>query len=117
MERQMAQFYICDLRNEWRYKKYITFWRPNDAGYAFPLPWSGKYDQATVDAGGEYYTRKSGRRYIRFAVPCEAVEALAIDPAPGHIDGNVGPVVAHTAANRAALRAAMYLPQTLKAAA
>jgi hypothetical protein len=111
MEADMAQeYYIADMRPEWRGKPYITFWRPKDAGYAFPLPWSGRYAAETVIAGGSYYTLREGRSLIRFAVPVEAVERIATAPKPRDIDGDVGPVVANNGANRRALRAAAFLP-------
>lgn len=103
---------ICDLRPEWRGKPYITFWRPDDCGYAFPLSWAGSYAAAAVDAGGAYYRKQEGRSLIRFAVPRVAAERLSQQPAPGVIDGDAGPVVSNTALNRKALRAAAYSAAT-----
>lgn len=105
------EYYIVDVRPEWRRKPYITLWRPNDAGYAFPLPWAGKYDRARVDANPDYYATKEDARFIRFPVPCEAVERLGVNPAPRMIDGDAGPVIPNTAKVRTALRHARYLPR------
>jgi hypothetical protein len=109
---QSAEFYIVDVRPEWSRKPYITVWRPNDAGYAFPLSWGGIYSKEHVDAHPRYYANKKGtKRYECFPVPREVVEALAIPkPAPRMIDGDVGPVVVNSAKTRAALRKARYLP-------
>lgn len=103
------EFYICDLRKKWRGKWAITFWRPNDAGYAFPLSWAGRYTRQAVLDGGRYYTVREGRFLMRFAVPCSAADALAIHPPPGKIDGDAGPVVLNTSENRAKLRRAALL--------
>lgn len=42
----MTEFFIVDLRPEWRGNPYVTLWRPDDAGYAYPLPWAGRYSKA-----------------------------------------------------------------------
>ena len=100
------EFFIVDLRREFRGKPYITFWRPKNANYAYPLPWSGRYLRADIDAAGGYYAAKEGRSLVRFAVPCEVAERLGSPPGPGMVDGDVGPVVVNNAANRKALREA-----------
>lgn len=108
----MDEFYIVDLRAEWSRKPYVTVWRPKNAGYAYPLVWAGRYDKATVDAGGSYYSTKDGtRQWKRFPVPCHVVEALAIpSPENGVIDGNTGPVLRNNVHIRDALRRARYVP-------
>lgn len=110
----MTEFYICDLRKDWRRHRYITFWRPANANYAWPLSWAGKYDQATVDVHGSYYCVQEGRTFIRFPVPTAIVEALGVQPQAGDIDGNTGPVVLNTKQNRAILRAALYRPAQIR---
>lgn len=107
-------FVICDLRKEWSWRPYVTFWRPNNANYAYPLSWSGDYSKETVDKNAGYYTEKDGRSYLRFAVPRAVAEALSEPPRPGDIDGDVGPVVLNNEANRRALRKAAYIPVTIK---
>lgn len=97
-----TEFYVADVRPEWRSNPYITFWRPKNCGYAYPLVWSGRYKQEELKPG--YHDRKEGRVFIRFAVPCSIVEAIGVAPGPGMIDGNAGPVVLNTAQNRRALR-------------
>jgi len=108
----MGDFYIVDLRPQFRGNPYITLWRPDNAGYAYPIPWAGRYSKDTVDAAPSYYAHKDGsKRYVRFPVPCDVVEALAIPkPKPGVIDGDTGPVLINNKATRDALRAAKYLP-------
>lgn len=105
-------YYIVDMRPEWSKKAYITVWRPDNKGYAFPLSWAGKYNKEIIEAGGSYYFNKGGTsRYVRFPVPCAAVESLATArPAKGHIDGDAGPVLLNHAAVREALIAARYIP-------
>lgn len=99
---------ICDLRPKWRGKPYITFWRANNSGYAYPLSWAGNYTDVEVIAGGKYYTVKTGHSLTRFAVPREVAEAMAVPPSPGRIDGDAGPVVPNTAEARAKLRRAAF---------
>lgn len=97
-------FVICDLRAEWRRNPYVTFWRPDNAGYAYPLGWAGDYSEEAVTQGGRYYTAFENGELIRFAAPRSAVEAFAIPPNPKEIDGDAGPVVPNTAAFRKKLR-------------
>lgn len=87
-----TEFYVVSLSHSHKEHRYISFWRPDDAGYAWPLSWAGRYDRARILGHLDYYN--SGDN---IAVPCEIVEQLAIAPAPGLIDGNAGPVVPSTA--------------------
>lgn len=104
-------YLICDLRKDWNWRPYVTFWRPNNSNYAYPLSWSGDYSKETVDEGANYYTEKDGRSFIRFAVPREVAEKIAENPRPGDIDGDTGPVVRNTDENRRILRKAAYIPE------
>jgi hypothetical protein len=106
------QYFIIDIRKDWRRQKYITFWRPNNANYAWPLSWAGRYSKATVDAQGWYYCNTNGgRSLVRFPVPCEVVEAMALtEPDRGDIDGNAGPVLRNSEKVRRKLRANAYIP-------
>ncbi len=101
-----------DLRPDWRRHPYISLWRPNNANYAWPLPWAGRYSKQIIDEHAAYYTRTDelkGSSFIRFPVPCSFIEALATAmPEPGLIDGNIGPVLINDAVTRAALRRARY---------
>jgi len=106
----MTKYYIADLRKDWTGQRYVTFWRPNNANYAWPLVWAGKYGQDLVDEKADYYCVKEGRSFIRFPVPVAIVDALGVAPRKGEIDGDTGPVVLNTKANRAKLRRAMYQP-------
>lgn len=104
-------YYICDLRPEWRGKPCVTFWRPENAGYAFPLPWSGKYTLAEIVSNpGYYWERPYGKpkaAYIRFPIACGVVDQYGAEPTLGLIDGNVGPIVWKTTRIVRALRDAM----------
>jgi hypothetical protein len=91
----MKQFYIASLKWTKRDSLYITFWRPNDSRYAWPLSWSGKYAEDDVRNGLAYYN--DGASTI--AVPVEVVDPLGVPPAPGHIDNDAGPVVLNTRDN------------------
>ena len=105
-------YYIVDLRDEWRRQKYITFWRPNNSNYAWPLSWAGKYEKSVVDEHGSYYCDTNGRKSLqRFPVLCAVVDAMALtDPDKGDIDGNAGPVLRNSEKVRRKLRAAAYIP-------
>ena len=83
-----TEFYVVNLSHGHREHRYVTLWRPDDKGYAWPLPWAGRYPRARILESLDYY---NGGENI--AVPCEIVEQLAIAPEPGMIDGDAGPVV------------------------
>lgn len=89
----MSDFYIVSLKHTQRQHMYITFWRPDDAGYSYPLSWSGKYPEERVRSDLGYYN--SGHSTI--AVPCSVVDQLGESPEPGQIDNDAGPVVRNTA--------------------
>lgn len=110
------QFYIVDVRPEWRRQKYVTFWRANNSNYAWPLVWAGKYSKSTVDEHASYYCcGNGGRALVRFPVPCEVVDSMAMsDPDKGDIDGNVGPVLRNTDKVRRRLRCFAYIPPKLE---
>lgn len=103
-------FLICDLRPGWSSHPYVTFWRPKNANYAYPLSWAGDYTEAEVMEGGGYYAVYEAGHLIRFPVERSAVEPLAVDPAVGIIDGDSGPVIRNTAALRQELRKLAYAP-------
>jgi len=108
------QFYIVDLRKEWRRQKYVTFWRPTNSGYAWPIEWAGIYDKTTVDTKRSYYYSTDGRSKERFPVAYHVVRAMAASPPDsGDVDGNVGLVIRNTEANRRKLRAAAYEPPAI----
>ncbi|RKQ95459.1 hypothetical protein [Maricaulis maris] len=109
----MSQYYIADLRPEWRANPYITFWRANNSGYAYPLSWAGRYGQAELIEAINYYWKRDGQSLIRFPIHHALVKARGTDPAPGIIDSNVGPVVPNTPANRRILRRRAFIPEAL----
>lgn len=106
-------FLICDLRTEWNWRPYVTFWRPNNANYAYPLVWSGDYTEDEVMKGGSYYTTIESGILIRFPVLRSLVEPMAVAPEPGHIDGDTGPVVRQNPETCAKLRELAYQPALL----
>ena len=91
----MSEFYIVSVKWSRRTDKYITFWRPDDKGYAYPLSWSGKYSADNVMAHLGYYNNGDDT----IAVPVEIVDPLSVAPEPGWIDNDAGPVVKSNAAN------------------
>lgn len=101
-------FLICDLRPEWNWRPYVSFWRPKNANYAYPLVWAGDYTEDEVMAAGRYYTTVEDGKLIRFPILRSVVEPMAIAPDRGHIDGDTGPVIRNDARTRAKLRKLAY---------
>lgn len=112
----MTRYYIADLRAEWTGTPYVTFWRPDSKGYAYPLCWSGQYlsDQLLAQPG-YFWSRRDGI-LIRFPVPCGRVDRRAVSPKPGLIDGDAGPVLMNDAATRKWLRRQAYIPPAMLSA-
>lgn len=109
-ENNQGPFLICDLRKEWNSRPYVTFWRPNNANYAYPLVWAGDYTEQDALEGGAYYTTIEDGALIRFPISRALVEPMAVEPNPGVIDGDTGPVIRNTPTMRAKLRALAYPP-------
>jgi hypothetical protein len=107
-------YYICDLRRDWLRNPYVTFWRPADAGYTYPLAWAGQYTLERLQSQPGYYWQKLTKTFARFPILCSEVERIAIAPRPKTIDGDTGPVVWMNKDNRAALRAAMLPPPSAR---
>lgn len=100
------EFYIVDVRKDWAWRPYLTLWRPNNAGYAYPTAWAGKYTRAQLEEGGTYYwkPRYASRRAMdRFPVRCAIVDALGVAPRSGDVDGNTGLVLLNVPKIRTAL--------------
>lgn len=119
-ELMAGKFYIVDVRDKFRRNPYITLWRPDDAGYAYPLPWAGQYEPERIDANPNYYYTfrfESTRVLERYPVPCEIVERFGVAPAKGAIDGDAGPVLRNTREVRDALRKHRYVPTSLRSRA
>lgn len=82
------EYFIVSLKHLQREHLYVTLWRDKNAGYAWPLSWAGRYSKEDVLRKLHYYN--SGPNV---AVPCSVIEALAVEPIKGYIDGDAGPVV------------------------
>lgn len=106
-------FVIVDLRPEWKWKPYVTFWRPDNAGYAYPLVWAGDYSEGTIMGAQRYYAAFHGSNLIRFPVERSAAEALGVAPNLGEVDGDTGPVIPNNAAMRKALRRMAFTPSLI----
>jgi hypothetical protein len=87
--------YIVSTKHTRTDSKFITVWRPDNSGYAWPLPWAGKYGLDAVLAEPDYYNS----RRSTIAVPCEVLDSVAVQPEAGCIDGDVGPVVLNNSDN------------------
>lgn len=98
-------FYIVNLSHAKPGDRYISLWRPECKGYAWPLPWAGRYPEAVVRENLGYYNNGEN-----LAVPCELIESMAVAPAPGEVDGDAGPVVPATRENWKLLLAAAIEP-------
>ena len=96
----MTEYYVAALGPAHVQGLFIGFRRPApDEGVCWPLPWAGTWrEAAVVEAAAELNDGVEAA-----AVPKDAVHALATPPPPGKIDGDAGPVVRNTAANRQAL--------------
>ncbi len=96
----MAEYYVAALGPAHAQGLFIGFLRAApDGGVCWPLPWAGTWAEAAVVDGAA----ELNDGFEAAAVPKEAVHALATAPPPGKIDGDAGPVVRNTAANRRAL--------------
>lgn len=102
----MAEYYVVSVHHTKRHDHYITVWRPDDRGYAYPLSWAGKYAEERVMAALGYYN--SGCSNV--AVPCDVLDRIAVPPAPRMIDGDAGPVVVNNAASWRAIKANVIMP-------
>lgn len=89
------EFYIVSVRHTTRDNAYVSFFRPQSQGYAYPLVWAGRYSLAEVAAHLDYLNNG----FDTIAVSCDVVEAIASTPAPGMIDGDAGPVIMNTRSN------------------
>lgn len=88
----MGAFYVISLKHSHKRDRYITFWRPENKGYAWPLSWAGRYTREQIEQSTEYYNNGSDT----IAVPCDFIETLAVAPFPKTIDNDAGPVVLNT---------------------
>ena len=108
------EYYIVDVRDAFKANPYITMWRPNDAGYAYPTQWSGRYSKEQIDSSPHrYHKKKYGKKTAmeRYPVPCSVVEKYAVEPQKGLIDGDTGLVLPNTPEIRKTLRKAKYNPE------
>lgn len=96
----MTEYYVAALGPAHVQGLFISFRRlVPEGGLCWPLPWAGTWPEAAVAEGAA----ELNDGVEAAAVPKEAVHALATAPPPGKIDGDAGPVVRNTAANRQAL--------------
>jgi len=91
----VSDFYIISVKHTRREHDYITVWRPDNNGYAWPLSWAGKYSEADVLANRDYYHCGDDT----LAVPCALLDTLAVPPTKGTVDNDAGPVVLNNRAN------------------
>lgn len=102
----MPDYYIVSLNHTDKKDRYITFWRPNNAGYCWPLSWAGKYPESLIkESKTNLYYYNNGK--CSLAVRCDVVDSLCESPAIGLIDNNAGPVVRNLKRNWTKIRAAL----------
>lgn len=58
---------------------YITFWRPNNAGYAWALEWSGRYDEVLIASHASYYNNADSTIAVPVDVAITLAESATID--------------------------------------
>jgi hypothetical protein len=93
-------FYIVSLKHTKRTDPFVTLWREDCAGYAWPLPWAGAYTAADIQV--HVISDDSN-----IAVPKRLVEELSSVSRPGQIESeDIYPVIRNTARNIAILKAA-----------
>lgn len=100
-----ATYVIVSLKWTLPRHRYVTFWRPDRCGYAWPLSWAGHYTEAEALSITEQGTSPD-----EFAVLLSLAMKLGIMPRAGDVDGNKGPVVKRCIANMRVLLAAKLLP-------
>jgi hypothetical protein len=107
----MVEFYIISVKHTNREHQYITVWRPDDKGYAWPLSWAGKYSEDRVMASLDYYHDGSN-----VAVPCRVLDEIAVPVTPGTVDNDAGPVVLNNKENwhRIGQHLATFEPKPLR---
>lgn len=90
----MSDFYVISVTHTQREHQYITVWRPDDKGYAWPLSWAGRYPHERILASLDYYHGGGN-----VAVPCNLLDEIAVPPTPKTVDNDAGPVVLNTKEN------------------
>lgn len=105
------EYYVVSVVHTQRENRYITVWRPDNAGYAWPLSWAGRYPQASILESLAYYHQGEN-----VAVPCNLLDSIAVAPLPGTVDNDAGPVVLNTKSNWALIISwlAHYEPKPLR---
>lgn len=100
----MREYLIASRKHTQPCHRYITFWRSARAGYAWPLPWAGRYsaDEAAQISDAPTDRYPEGHSY---AVPADVLVPLMTKPRAGDIDGNTGPVLRNTKAHWAIIEA------------
>jgi hypothetical protein len=86
---------VVSVAHTRREHKYITVWRTDDCGYAWPLSWAGRYSDNAIQSGLDYYHNGDDN----IAIKCEVLDAICSTPEPGTIDNDAGPVVMNTESN------------------
>lgn len=97
-------FYVVDLRRDWNRRPYLSFWRPKNANYAYPLVWAGRYTIDELEPGYHYHLAYESTTIERCPVLCSIIETRSVSPRKGIIDGDTGPVVVNSPATRAWVR-------------
>ena len=97
-----TEFYIIDMRPEWRGNRMITLWKGENAGYTYSVNHAGKYSEDDVAKSPCYYSKQDVRGLMRFPVPCAFVDELTV-PSQPFSDSYTGPVLLNNKGTREAL--------------
>lgn len=101
------KYLLVSVKHSPKRDPYITFWRPGNSGYTWPLKSAGQYDEEDVRRNPGYYNNFCDT----FPVPVSLAYELAIPkPKPGLIDGDAGPVVQNTIENWKRLKEGRFQP-------
>lgn len=86
--------YVVSLKHTRYTDKYICFWRPANAGYAYHLKEAGQYLEDVVRGHDDYYATCD-----TVAVPCHVLDEVASLSVAGVVDRHSALVVKNTAEN------------------
>ena len=104
-------YYVVSVTHTNRDHDYITVWRPENKGYAWPLSWAGQYSHQAILDEMDYYHQGEN-----VALPCKLLDEMAVAPLAGKIDNNAGPVVLNNKHNWAKIMSwlATFEPKPLR---
>lgn len=97
----MNLFYLVSVKHTKQCDKYVTLWRPSNAGYCNRLHSAGMYNRSEIEAKPNYYNNGE----MTIAVDVHACERIAVPVEPGWFDDDHGIAIENTAENWATINA------------